>query len=349
MGLISSANLLAVCDNMGAVRRLLKPVLGEAANVSSPVLGTCQSAMDKMLTLVVASSDNYNMQQDLNQTFYNARAAADIESVQSSILRTALQALSDHCNQQGSTVDASIIDLSTYLTYLNTTAHSALVTPDFADLWYGIFNSRLPVAGVMSPCLHPTFDSTVSAYGMGSNAVGGSYNDGDAVDTTYYSAVSPILEVTADFTSGSGAPAFSVAGTDHTGVGTTVWTVTAGTNNPASAIAPTITPAITDVETRQTVALSSTTGVVIGSVLVVDSGGTNEEVIIVENVSGSDITAVFKKTHSAGATATGKYSMALTPSVASRRLRNASGLTITAASHATGTVRIIGTQDRVGE
>lgn len=347
MALISSSDLLLVTDNMGAVRRLLRSVLGDAANVDSPTLGTCQSAMDKMLTTIVANSDDYDQQQDLAQTFYNARAAADIESVQSSILRTAIQALSDHCNQQGSTVDSTIIDLSTYLTYLNTTAHTAMVVPEFADAWYGIFNSRLPAAGVMTPCISPVYDSTVSANGMGSRAVGGSFTDGDAVNRTLYSCPLAILEVTANFTTGTAAPAFSVAGTDNTGVGTTTWTVTAGTTNPASAITPTITPAITDVELRQTVAFSSATGIVPGSVMTVDSGLTNQEVIIVEAVSGTDITAVFRKTHLAGCTVTGKYSMSLTPSVALRRLANASGLTITTAGHTTGTVRIIGPQNRV--
>lgn len=346
MAIISQANVLTATDRMARVRSNLVSQLGLAANLSSPVVGTVQKTLDDLLNLIVNDVDDYEQQNDLNQPFFNARAAGDIESVQATILRAAVQALSDHCNQRGGAVDSSIIDLSTYFTYLNTTKFTALVVPEFATLWNDIFNSAIGAGNTMSPGLHPDLDSTVSANGMGSNTFADSYSDGDAVNTTLYSEVVPIIEITTSFSGGTAAPVFSIVGTDDTGVGTTTWDVTPGDTNPTSAITPTITPAVT-AEARQTVALSATTGIVAGSVLTINSGSTDQEVIVVESVGGGNITAVFKKAHSAGANITGKTCYATTPSVASRRLRDATDLNITISSHSAGAARIIGIQDRV--
>jgi hypothetical protein len=65
----------------------------------------------------------------------------------------------------------------------------------------------------------------------------------------------------------------------------------------------TITPAITGSTAAQTVAFASATGVVAGLALGVGTGATFE-IVYVQSVSGSNVTAVFLNSHLAGAAAT---------------------------------------------
>jgi NitT/TauT family transport system permease protein len=57
---------------------------------------------------------------------------------------------------------------------------------------------------------------------------------------------------------------------------------------------------------RLTVAVADAANIAHGSVLTVNAGLDNEEVIEVDEISGKDMTALFEKSHAAGATLTGK-------------------------------------------
>jgi NitT/TauT family transport system permease protein len=71
-------------------------------------------------------------------------------------------------------------------------------------------------------------------------------------------------------------------------------------------IRTTITPAITG-PARLTVAVADASGIEERSVLTVNAGLEDEEVIEVEAISGSDITVMFEQSHAAGASLTGTH------------------------------------------
>ena len=124
------------------------------------------------------------------------------------------------------------------------------------------------------------------------------------------------------------------------------WSATLTGNNPVSAVATTITPAITATG-LQTVAIGSATGIVEGSVLLIDDGLSTEEFVSVIAISGTNITAVFAQTHLAGADVDTLTTKALTPSVSGRRLKKVVGMTITAADITEGGVRVVGKQQQM--
>jgi hypothetical protein len=220
-----------------------------------------------------------------------------------------------------------------------------MLHPVFGDLWYDIYASRLPDEGLFHPGVHPYLDATNYANGFGTRAVGGAFADGASYESTpLYSELEPMLEVIVNFSGGGAPPTFTVAGTDNTGAALN-WTATGGSNNPEAAVSTTITPALNAMG-RQTFAVASASGIVIGSTLKINAGLTDEEVIVVENVSGTDITAVCMKAHGAGAALTGFTTLALTPATAGRRIRDVTGITIGITAHTAGAVRVVGKQQR---
>lgn len=348
MSLITTTNLKTLTDRYARIYHLLYPVFGDPDDADAPVAPSAQYAADLALDLLTTIGDHEQIS-DMEPASYTAFTKANLRSG-CGFLTNVLNAIGNHCGSRGSSVNAGINSLETYLEYYNGgdggDRFNAMVCPGFADLWYLLFRTRLPNEGVMSPAVHPDWDSAVAAAAMGSRAVGGAFTDGDDIDETIYSEVEPLVEITVNFAGGATDPVVAIAGVNQDGLTTTTWSVTLDSNNPASAVSTTITPSVA-AQARQTVALGSTSGIVAGSVLKVNSGLVDEEVIVVETVGGGSITAVFTKAHSAGAALTGKRTYAMTPSVVGDRCRDVTGITITVGTHSAGTVRITGKQDRV--
>lgn len=348
MSLISVANLKTYSDILANIYNRMATNVGLVANVAAPVVGNDQYLVDKLLDLVVGLAD-YQQINDLSSNIYAVLQKTDRKNRAKTLLTSLVGQLNDHCSARGSSVADSIVDLTSYLNYYNGgsggLAFSSLMNPVFGDMYYDLFNTRLPSNGLFHPGIHPTLDATYTN-GMGIRAVGGSFTAGSAYNSTpLYAELAPLLEVTTDFADGTGAPTFTIAGTDNTGATSVTWTGTGAGNNPASALSTTITPAV-NAMAIQTVAFASGTGVQVGSVLTINSGLVDEEVIVVTGVSTNDITAYFAKAHDAGAAVTGKTSIVLTPGTANRRLRSVSGITIGVTGHSAGAVRVIGIQDR---
>jgi hypothetical protein len=238
--LLSTTNFLAFCDKLGWTWNRLKPLVGLTANQAAPVAGTVQAASLALQNLVVGLND-WEQETDFISGVNIALGNANIERVAKYVVVNPTQDLDSHFTARGSEVDSSITDTSSYLSYYNGggggSLFSVLVDPGFAALYAAIVGTNLPVAGVMSPAIHPVVDSTVSAYAMGQKNTAGTFNAGTAVNTGLYSAVNPIVEVVTDFSGGSAPPAVTIAGTDNTGVTSTTWSVTLTGNNPAAAVA----------------------------------------------------------------------------------------------------------------
>lgn len=351
MSLLTNANLLKFTDRLAWGYSQGKPVLGTATG--NPVTGTVRGTISNLLADVMAFND-YDQTIALAGAVKVALSKATFESMfdwcSTLLQQNSSGPLYQHMVNFGPTVDASINSLATYLAYYNSTRFTCMVTPDFAALWLAMGQSALPAAGVMSPALHPDYTSGVSANGMGTKNVAGTFGAGTSVTNATYSEVAPVIEVTTDFSGGGAPPTVAGAGTDDQGNACTWTAVALAGNNPTAALSGlTVTPAIT-AASRQTVAVSSSTGIVTGSVLTINKGLPDQEVVIVEAVpDGTHVTAVFKTAHGAGATIDGKNSYAVgnLSTGAGRRLRSLSGLTLTLSSHAAGAVRVVGRQDRV--
>lgn len=340
--LILPADVLLITDKLAYVYRRMLYSLG-AGSFDSYVVGTDQYLLRRLLEDLV-DIDSYTQQHDLSDSAYGGLLRHDRNSLAAITMSPVVRALESHVEEHGSLADGDVDDLASYLEFYNATPFSYLVHAEFAELYFALFGSRLPPAGVQSVWLRPV--ANVSApLGMGQRNVGGAFSAGAVVDTSLYSEVIPDLEVRSDFADGTAPPTFAVAGVDHTGVSTTTWTATGGSDNPASGVATTITPAVTAMA-RQTVAVGSVAGIVVGSFLTVNSGLSDQEYVNVEAVVGSTITAVFDLAHPAGATVTAKTTLNLTPSVAGRRIRSVSNITIGITDHTTGTVMVVGRLDR---
>lgn len=345
MGLITSAQMINVTDRVAAYYRQAKDYIGPASG-SAPAASSRFIA--ETLLADILDLDDYDVVKALTDQAKLSADKANAKRVIVDAYGQFLTELDSHVGSKGKDVATTIKDLNTFQAYYNGglggAAFSAMLTPEFSDAYFDAKNKRLSPAGVMSPAIHPWLLSSATN-GLGTRAVGGSFTDGVAVDTTKHSAVRLIAEVTTNFANGATAPSVSVAGTDNTGVSMT-WTGTLTGNNPASAVSTTITPAV-DANERQVVAVGSATGISVGSVLKVNAGLIDEEVVVVEALSGTDVTAVFRKAHLAGAAVTGFNSLLLTPGTVGRRCVNVTGITITVGTHDAGALRIVGVQDRV--
>jgi len=346
VSLISVANLQLLTDKLAALYDRWRTEFGVHGGSSSA--GTDRFLADAMLTVLTTTVDDYQQQYDMSQQIYTFSTKCNRRDTARLHLAAILASIEDHMSQRGSSVAASITSLDTFLSYYNGgsggAAFSSMLHPVFGDLWYDIYAARLPDEGLFHPGIHPWLDSTYTN-GFGTRAVGGALTDGASYESTpLYAELEPMLEVTVNFSGGGAPPTFTVAGTDNTGAALN-WTATGGSNNPTAAVSTTITPALTAMN-KQTFAVASATGIVIGSTLKINAGLVDEEVIVVENVSGTDITAVCMKAHSAGAALTGYTTLALTPGTAGRRMRDLTGITIGTTGHAAGTVRVVGKQQR---
>jgi len=350
MPIISQANLRTLTDHLANIWDLLKPKAGEVADVAAPVAGTAQYAADAAQDLITSIGD-YEPIRDMAQQMYNLARGMNVEGILggsgiTTTMKAAVSAINSHAAALGSSVDSSVTNLTSLMVYANTTRFTSMLAPTFGDLWYALFGTRLTPYGLLSPAIHPTWNADVSAEGMGSRAYGGSFTAGTAMDNTLHSEVEPLVEVVTSFANGTTPPQVTIAGTDHTGNTATTWSVTFGDTDPSAAVSTTTTEAIT-AQARQTITLDDATGIIVGSVLTINSGDVDEEVVIVETVASDDITAVFLKAHDSGAAVTGNLTVATTPSVAGRRLRSVSGITLTLDTHDAGKIRVVGKQDRV--
>lgn len=347
--LITAANALSFTDYLGASYKKIRSVVDPIANQTSPTAGTLQKWMTSLQTLITTTVADYQQQVDMLADVHTSLLATNAEAVGKTCYSNACNTLNRHTQTQGSTVSASITNLASFLTFYNTTPFTNLVTPDFNQLWVALANNiTLPPAGVMSPAIQPTFNTGASSHGMADRAIGSSITVGDSVNTSLYAAVVPLLEVTVVFSGGSAPPAYVITGTDHLGNAAASWTVTLTGNNPVAAVSTTITPAVT-AQGRQTVAVASLTGIIAGSVLTVNAGLVDQEVIVVEaiNGGGTTITAAFQLAHAGSAAITGFSTYALTP-VNGARCVSVSAIAPTVTGTSAGKVRVIGQQDRVG-
>jgi hypothetical protein len=348
MPIISVANLQAYTDKLAASWELLKVPVGVATG--NPVAGTHRNLMALLLAIPVNSGD-VDVEADLNTVSQTVQAVANVAGTLGQ-LQPILGQLNNHCSYKGPALNASISSLASYLSYLNGgpgggAVFSALVHPSFADLYSALIKTNMPPAGLLSRAISPLADATSYPSGMGTVGVGVAYAAGAAVPTTYSAEVNVVAVVTTNFAGGTALPTLAIAGVDHTGATGTTWTPTFDGNNPASALAGvTITPAIL-AQARQVVAASSISGIVAGSILVVNSGLPDQETIYVEAAGGGNITAVFQRAHGAGATLSGARTYACVPSVGGRRCRSVTGLTLGVTGHSAGALRVDGVQDRV--
>lgn len=350
--LITLTNLIAQIDTLGAQWKALKTIMGQEASESSPTLGTVQKWAANAQDLITNTVDSYEQQIDMLASFHTVLQKTNLEKVTQAMMMEAVDTLNAHMAKRGPTaVDASITNLSTFLAYYNGgnggAAYNKMATPDFGDLYFALKGSRLNAAGVMCPSTNVGFNPAASANGLAARQIGQAFAAGDDVDTSKYSAGIALLEVVTTFANGSAPPQYTIVGTDNAGLTTASWSVTLTGNNPTASVSTTITPAVT-AQSRQTVAIASSTGIVAGSVLTVNAGLVDEEKIVVEAVGGGPtITAAFQKAHSGGAALTGNSTYTLTPANGARIVHVAS-ITPTVTGTDTGKVRIVARQDRVG-
>lgn len=349
--MLSIANFLTFCDKMSRVQDSVTTLFGTAA--SHPA-GTLYQYAQDLETISVGSND-YDIETDLNtacRSFKLAFDASTTDSYGQSTLYTLMTGLDTHFSNHGTELvsDGTVSDTATFLAYYNggsgsgTSVYDNQVIDTFGDLYSTLTGTSLTASNVFKKSYHPYINSSYTN-GMGTRAVGGAFTDGQSITSASYAAALMMVEITANFSGGTGLPTVTIAGTDDTGATTTTWSVTLDSNNPVSAVSTTVTPAIT-AGSRQVVAVASASGIVPGSVMKINSGLVDEEVFVVEAVAGTNITGAFLKAHSAGAALTGLRTYATTPSVAGRRCVDVSNITIGITGHSAGTVRVFNRQTR---
>jgi hypothetical protein len=341
MGLINTTLLGEMTDLIGQHYKKLYDAYGTE---TSPPADSLRANADRMLAISV-NNDNYELQASMNAALKSLTGVAT-QASKADDLNGAISALSKHCQSYGSTVNSSITNLRTYLAYLNTVPWTFFVMQGFGDCYADVIGSALTADHVASDSMNPLVNSG-TPNGMGRNTVGGAFAAGEAIDHTLYAEAAAIAVVATAFSGGGSAPAVTVAGTDDTGATTTTWGGTFTGNNPGdtTAVNTTLSAPVATAYQRATVAVGSITGMVAWQVLSIDTGA-SQEYVIVEEASGGNLTAYFKKTHAGGAAVTGAAAVALTPSVAGRRLRSVSGITLTIGTHSAGSVIIDCVQPR---
>jgi hypothetical protein len=308
-----------------------------------------QATANNLLAVSVEESDDYDVEKDLNPAFYTVASGLNAAEIMSNLFATSLAALQTHYAAQSDSAG-----FAEYLTATNNPTgslneYNVLVDAWLQDFWTYTQGTAIDAESVMTKPIHPDWRGTTYTDddAMGSRAVGGAFGDGYSVDAAYGACV-PTVEVVDDFTGGSAPPVITVTGDDAEG-GSVVWTATVtGGNNPTGTTTATITPAITTPGARLTVAVSSLDGIVTGTVVKVNSGDTDEEVILVEEIDGgaTTITAVFLKSHIAGSGLTFHRTFTLTPATVTSRLRDVTDITITG-DHVSGQIRVTGLPERV--
>lgn len=345
MALISVANLKNYTDKIAIAWETMQAVCGTISG--DPVAGTLRGLADNLEVLVASTMADYHQQADLGDNVNVFLNSAGVELILAK-MGNAVTQLDSHCSNRGELVDGDIVSLATYLAYYNDASKfSALLHPSFGEAWSYFKRADLDPSALFHPGIHPDLDSDYAS-GLGTRAVGGAFVAGGEVDTDTYSEVTLLAEVTVNFAGGGAPPTLSVSGTDDLGDAQT-WSATLDSNNPSAALATTLTEGYA-AYTRGSVAVGSSAGMVVGSVLVVGAGTVNQEAVVVEAVpDGTHVTVAFRKAHGTGESVTGKRSYVLAPADAGRRCRSVSGLTIGISAHSAGTIRLIGVQDRGGD
>lgn len=352
MPLMPASFAKATTDHIARIVEEWAQLIGLSTDLEL-ITGVSMQARANVLENESVAANDYDIEGDFNKAFRTVAENISVTAMWGVTFPLTVSQYDAHCQDQGDTVDSTIVSLATYLDYYGLTAdvpnYSLMIDPWFQDLWNFLSGELLPVQSVNPKPIHPDWRGTAytSANAMGSIAWGGAFVDGYAGPDDY-GCVKLVVEVTTDFAGGASAPSFTVTGLDYNSDAQT-WTGGAtGATNPVSAVATTITPAVVGM-TRSTVAVASTTGVVAGSVMKVNAGLVDEEVILVEATgAGPTITAVFRKDHLAGAALTGKYSYILTSVGApGSRAFDVNGFTFGATGHASGAVRVIGVPDRI--
>lgn len=350
MGLITNAQLEQVTDKLARLYAEFAYFVAPSSDLTTTTGTLLQATGNQLLAIIVADSNNYEAQRDLNAAFYTTTSALNAAELTNQLYGTALAALNTHYAAESDEDGFAEYLLATNNPTGSLNTYDTLVDAWFQDWWTATNGTALDVESVMHKPIHPDWRGTTytNAQAMGSRAVGGSLTDGYAADAAY-GGVKPTVEVTAGFSGGGAAPTITVTGTDAEGA-SVVWTATVtGGNNPTSAVSTTITPAVTTATARATVVVASLSGIVAGSVLKVNAGLVDEEVILVESIDAGavTITAVFSKNHTAGAALTGKRTFVTTPATATSRLRDVTAITIGITGHAAGTVRVTGLPERI--
>lgn len=361
MSLISPSALLSLADKIAAEYELAKTVMGTLAG--GAVAGNLQFLSVGAYTTLCGTADPDQID-DLSPEFIKAINAFPVERMSKAEWSDQILALESHCSRKGPSVDATIIDLSTYLASYNggvgnPTKYSNLVHPSFNDAFqalhggYLIGSNQAASAAALAPvCFSPCIGTiNGNTNGMGKATAGGAYIPGDPLIQSIttgaksYAEVKLIALVEASFANGSSAPQINLTGVTEDGTASQQWNGTFGSNNPLNTTSTTITPAITLPWTRQTVTLGSTANIVPGSWLTVNNGFVDQESILVEAVAGGQITAVFKKTHLAGSVVSTPTAITLV-NAGGKRCRSISNITLIVAGHNAGTVRIESVQER---
>lgn len=348
MGLLTDTLMKSATDKLARIYAEFASFVTPSADLTLVTGTLLQAVANNLLAVTVAQSDSYEAERDLNAAFYNVAGKLNAAEIMSNLFTSSLTAINTHYRSESATAGFAAYLLATNNPTGRLATYVTLVDAWFQDFWTYTQGVALDVESVMSKPIHPDFRGAYypDSKAMGQRAVGGAFSDGYACDAAY-GAVKPTVEVTTAFSGGAAPPTITVTGTDAEGNSVVHTATVTGGNNPTSAIATTITPAITTAAGRLTVAVGSTTGIVAGSILKVNSGLVDEEVILVESIAaGPTITAVFLKNHSAGAALTGKNTFLTTPGTAGRRLRDVTAITIGTSGHAAGTVRVIGPPER---
>jgi hypothetical protein len=353
--LITFPQVQLITDRLAALYEAQKAVAGSTLNQNSPLIPSLQNIANNLVADVV-NTQNSDFEAGMLNSVRNLLASMNVEKFSKAFLQAPVNDFASYVNRSGNTVDLTIISVGSLLAYYNGGAgglpFANMLAWSFGDLWYSLTGSRLlnVVAGtgngaIMSPYIGPT---NGQSNGMGTIAVGAAFIPGAAVQTNAYSEVRLAAVVTTTFVGGAASPTVTVNGIDNTG-GSLNWTGTLpGGNNPTTAITQqTISSGAIVAQKRATVTVGSTTGIDVGSVLIINLGQPDQESVWVEAVPNSThFTAVFLLNHNASATVDGNNVVLLAPATSGRRCRSVTNITLGLSSHSAGMVRIDGILDR---
>ena len=362
MALIAPATLQSYTDKLAIMFEQSalwfdNPGIGGTINAqSTPTAGKAFNLITNLESLIANIGDQ-EIEADLGPNVRTARLNTWIRWALTNY-KTACSQLNDHCAARGNEVNASIVDLITYLNYYNGglggAKFSCLVHPSFVAMYNFLLQPlTFNVLGSMSPGIHPNLPTPgtgSNSTAMATKTVAGVLTIGASVNTTYYQGVNLVVETTTSFASGTAPPTITVTGTDDLGNAAQTWTGSFTQNNPAASLSTTVTGALTAQSSGSNVVASSA-GFAVGQVAIIDNNLPTQESIIIEAIAdGTHLTFSNRLAHNAGATITAVgQSIALTPTGAGRRCVSVSGVTIGITAHTAGTVRVCGVQDRMGK
>lgn len=191
--------------------------LGDSTIVSDASAFGLDRKMRDILNHLQALTD-YDQSHSLLEAAHNAKTNAPAELVVPGIISNLFGALNADCAAAGLT---GVNSIDAYSTYWNLNGPStALLAPEFSDLYLLIRGVRPTLANVYSPAIA----------NMGQRAFGGGFSDGTAVDTTKYGGVALLQAQISSWAGTSGT--LTVTGTNQAGQTGRTWTGTiAGNGN----------------------------------------------------------------------------------------------------------------------